>query len=441
MPFRRRLPLLAAAALVAASCAASVPLAVSATTPESTTPTTPTTPVNPLPPKATTSGPTSLSRTGATLNGSILPGGAATTYRFEYGTTTSYGLTTPESTLPAGTSSVAVERAISGLTVSTTYHYRLVATNAAGESRGSDRTLKTLANPRSPSVSTQGATGVGADGATLTARVNPQGQATTYSFQYGTSTKYGGKTASVSVGAGTSTVTVSTPVSGLKANTKYSYRVVAVNPTGTVRGSNRTFTTTRGLTGVAIAAPRTTVTWNESAVINGTVGGLSAGGVKVSLLRQDFPFTGGFATVATQTTSSAGAYSFTVGPLWWAARFQVSTQTTPPVVSSTVHLNNRLFAKLRAVRKKATSVQLRGQFYPAVPQGRVSVQRKTPKGRWVRVASPKLTHDTVKNRSSYRATVSRLSGRSARYRVVITPNDAGAHLKTTTKTIAVARRR
>ena len=78
----------------------------------------------------------------------------ATTYRFEYGTSTSYGLQTAEADAGSGTGAVDASADLSGLTTDTTYHYRVVATNAAGVDRGSDHTLKTAAAPGPPGAST-----------------------------------------------------------------------------------------------------------------------------------------------------------------------------------------------------------------------------------------------------------------------------------------------
>jgi sugar lactone lactonase YvrE len=88
------------------------------------------------------------SETSATLYGTVNPGGLQTTYHFEYGTTNSYGSRVPLATeAPAGNLRVPreVSRLVSGLQPGTTYHYRLVAENAVGETAGVDRTFTTLA--------------------------------------------------------------------------------------------------------------------------------------------------------------------------------------------------------------------------------------------------------------------------------------------------------
>ena len=71
--------------------------------------------------------------TSATLNGTVNPGGAATDWWFEYGTSTSYGSKSATTAAGSGSANVAVSKALSGLAPATTYHYRLVAKNATGD--------------------------------------------------------------------------------------------------------------------------------------------------------------------------------------------------------------------------------------------------------------------------------------------------------------------
>ena len=63
----------------------------------------------PPPPIATTNAATSITQTGATLNGSVNTSGAATNRRFEYGTTMAYGFTSPD--LAIGNSGTEIGRA------------------------------------------------------------------------------------------------------------------------------------------------------------------------------------------------------------------------------------------------------------------------------------------------------------------------------------------
>ena len=80
----------------------------------------------------------SVGPTSATVSGTVNPGGQATTWYVEYGTSTSYGSQSASASVGSGSANVAVSRALSGLAAGTTYHYRVVATNGAGTSRGAD---------------------------------------------------------------------------------------------------------------------------------------------------------------------------------------------------------------------------------------------------------------------------------------------------------------
>jgi len=108
----------------------------------------------PLIPPVVETGPAgAITDTQAELTGTIATYGDQTLYRFEYGLTTSYG-----SSVPASAEGVAgneratrtFSRLTTGLQSETTYHYRLVAHNAAGEAVGVDRTFTTAATAQLP---------------------------------------------------------------------------------------------------------------------------------------------------------------------------------------------------------------------------------------------------------------------------------------------------
>lgn len=88
-----------------------------------------------------------LKRTEATLTGTINPQGKATSYKFEYGTTTSFGTSVPATpkAIGSGSTPVAVSQYLDGLKAETTYYYRVVATTEAGTTYGQTRHFTTLA--------------------------------------------------------------------------------------------------------------------------------------------------------------------------------------------------------------------------------------------------------------------------------------------------------
>jgi hypothetical protein len=96
-------------------------------------------------PAATTLAASSVTAGTALLNASINPNGASTTVSFQYGTNTSYGSSTPVITLASGTTAVSTNAGVGGLLAGTTYHFRVVATNSAGPTLGSDMSFTTLA--------------------------------------------------------------------------------------------------------------------------------------------------------------------------------------------------------------------------------------------------------------------------------------------------------
>jgi len=193
------------------------------------------------PPVATTNPATLIASFSATLNGSLNPHGLTTTVSFQYGTTTSYGSTTPMQT-QTGSTYRDIAASISGLSPNTVYHFRIVATNGAGTRFGSDRTFTTLSVTGPPVVTTNPATFIASFSAMLNALLDPHGLSTSVHFEYGTTPSYGLTTAPQNR-AGNTFQPVGANVTGLTANTLYHFRVVASNNAGTTMGSDRTFTT------------------------------------------------------------------------------------------------------------------------------------------------------------------------------------------------------
>jgi hypothetical protein len=196
-------------------------------------------------PTVSTSAPTGIGQTAATLHGTVKPNGLATTYQFEYGTTTALGSKSPATAASAGSGTVALAELakLSGLSPDTTYYYELTANNSAGQSSTPPKTFKTTGNP-APGATTEPADNVGRYTATLVGVISPNNQATSYYFQYGLTTAYGYQTVVKSIPAGSTPVTVSTALPGIEPGTVFHYRLIASHgPTATTTSADVTFET------------------------------------------------------------------------------------------------------------------------------------------------------------------------------------------------------
>jgi hypothetical protein len=385
---------------------------------------------NPVPPTVATGAAEGITTSSAVVNGTVNPNGADTTYHVDYGTTSAYGLTTPESAAITGTDPVAVKVTLSKLTSNTTYHYRVVATNAAGVTRGGDRTLKTAQRPEAPVASTRPATQKGPLSAVVNGLITPRGLPTTVHFLWGPTSAYGQQTPDVDVGAGFSAVPVSATLTGLAPNTRYHFRVIATNSLGTRRGGDRYFTTAKAPTGVTITPSTTRVTFGRGLQITGAVTG--RGSIPVALQRQDAPYTGPYVQVATTNAASNGAFTFFVGSLAQTARLRVTTLTAVVATSPAYRISVAVRDGIRTSRLSRHRVRIAGTLAPAVPQGVVSLQRLSRTGHWHAVAHAKAG-------ARYRFTVRRARHAQA-FRTVAVPNDGGRHARGYSRTVRIARR-
>ena len=199
----------------------------------------------------------------AVINPDAPPSCGETRYRVEYGLTTGYGKSAPleEGALPPSFAEDPVEVPLQGLTTRTGYHYRFVAfdecelepvahpgVKTTFTTDGADATFTT----QPPAlIEAEFATDVRSTSATLHARINPLGSATSYHLVYGPSSACAGGECSVpvpdgQVGSGRAGVEVEQHLQGLTAGRAYHYRVVTTNTLGEERGEERSFTTQTG---------------------------------------------------------------------------------------------------------------------------------------------------------------------------------------------------
>jgi hypothetical protein len=196
--------------------------------------------------EVTTGAVSSPQPTGVTLEGIVNPGNVpVSTCEFEYGAETTYGKSIAcAQTVPfSGAAAVPVTADLTGLQANTTYHYRLLATDAHGTNYGADATFTT---PGPARIENESSNGITQTGATLQAQADPDGYATTYHFEYGETPAYGTSTPIPDGTLGSAEEPTAAPASeltGLKVGTTYHYRLVTTSSQGTVDGPDQEFTT------------------------------------------------------------------------------------------------------------------------------------------------------------------------------------------------------
>jgi hypothetical protein len=283
------------------------------------------------------------------------------------------------------------------------------------------------AAPVRPVVKTAAASAVGYSSARLNGTVNPGGQVTTYFFQYGPSTRYGGQSLPGSLAAGTRAVSVPSSIAGLSPVTKYHYRLVAVNATGTALGGDATFTTTSIPLSLAIAALPDPVVYGASLAVVGTLTGTGAGNREVILQQNPFPFTAGFQNVGNPALTLAnGVFTFPVTSLALTTQFRVvsigaGTPVISPTVTETVALAVSMHVRTRRVHQGSYTMRFTGTVAPAEDGARVSVQRLV--GNTWRLVSATSARPGTSGTSSYAITLHRRHG--GFFRVNVAPVEGG----------------
>jgi phosphodiesterase/alkaline phosphatase D-like protein len=223
---------------------------------------------------------TSITYTTAMLEASVNPEFQATTWQFEYATTEAL-LLKSEGTVVKGAppgpdltggSGLPVSVPVTGLTPGAVYYYRVLAVNATGTAF-EPLTVSRFSTSSVPIAATGEPEAITATTATLTGSVNPEGAATTYSFEYGRTQGYGQHTTPTGLPASTTPAGVKEAIPGLEPGVTYHYRLTATNNSGTQTsyGEDHSFTTpTAGppplLTGAAVTA-----TSENTAVITATL--------------------------------------------------------------------------------------------------------------------------------------------------------------------------
>jgi hypothetical protein len=365
-------------------------------------------------PVVSTGNATAITPTSATVNGTVNPEGQSTTYYFEYGTTTSYGTRTSTADAGAGTADVKVSTAIELLTPNTTYHYRRVASNASGTTLGADVSFKTP-KPPPPVVVTRHATNVGQTSATLNGTVNPEGQGTSYVFQYGTTSAYGAQTPTANAPAGTKTIVVSAAIATLVPNTTYHYRLIATSVNGTTFGHDTSFKTAALPAGITLGALPGEITFGQLTGLGGRV--LPPRPSHVTVVLQSATSPGGpWVNAASTTAAATGAYSFArLAPPENTYYRALADGATSATVRVSVHFRVGLVVGRRHARR-GSRVRFHGRVGPAHNGSFVLIQWLGPRGRWHTIRRARL-RGAADGLSFYSVRVRLM--RSGRYRVTV----------------------
>lgn len=221
-------------------------------------------------PTVVTGGVSSVEARSAVLEGTIDPEGVESSYYFEYGLDHAYGSRTiGDIGAGSGSDPVAASVTATGLKPNTTYHYRIVGSNASGSIDGPDQTFTTGPAPATVDGVPAFVSAIGPRSARIHGTMNPNGstgQFAEYYFEYGTTT-YGQSPARLlCFSCGVDDVSVAESLSNLLPGTTYHFRVVGNNGFGGPQvGADQTF-----ITAPAAAGGATDVT-TKRATLTGTI--------------------------------------------------------------------------------------------------------------------------------------------------------------------------
>lgn len=293
------------------------------------------------------------------------------------------------------------------------------------------------AQSRAPSVATGGVLRVTPQSAMLLGEVTPNGAQTTYTFQYGTSTRYGAVTPPRAAGAGNTPLDVSADLAGLAPATTYHFRLVAHNRNGTVRGADRLLRTRPQPLGLALAATPNPVAFGRPAVIAGTLSGTDSANRQIVLQSNPFPYTQGFTTTTNaQLTSATGQFAFPLlaVPLNTQYRVVVPARAlvVSPIVTVGVAIRVATNTSRRRVRRGGT-VRFFGTIRPARPGAQFAIQTLR-RGSWRTIAGG-ITHGTRGGVSRYAKRVK--IRRGGQYRVYVAIVD-GNYMSSAGRTLRIS---
>ena len=249
----------------------------------------------PATPTVTTDAVSLLTATTVTLNGTGNPNNASATGWYRYSTVTpgtcndSFGTRVPAfsggTALGAGALPVSFPMAVSGLLPGTTYFVCAIAQNPVGTGFGPVGTFTTP--PTAPIVTTNAASSLTSNSATIAGTADPRGATTTAWLRYDTvspgvcNDSFGFRVplaSGTALGSGNGGVGFSQALTGLSLATTYFYCAIASNPVGTSFGGVGSFTTAAAPPAVTTLAATSITTVSASMNASATPNGAAATG-------------------------------------------------------------------------------------------------------------------------------------------------------------------
>jgi len=295
---------------------------------------------------------------------------------------------------------------------------------------------------KAPSPSTGLAGGITAQSATLTGSVNPNGAATRFWFQYGTTSKLGTSTPRQSAGKGEAAVGAVAGVTALKSGTTYHYRLVARNAKGTRYGKKRRLKTPKVPLNFTVAASPNILDYRETTTIAGTLGGTNAAGRQIRIERSVWPHTGGFQPVGNPLlTNPDGTFALPILASSFTSLYRVVTTGKNPIVGGPFEVPVRAEVDTHVGHTRVNRnarLQFKGKVRPAKVGVQVGVQKLSSKKTWITIAGSRTTQGGAPfARYKLRAPI---RGAGGLYRVFVKVDD-GSNVSHFGETIRIRTRR
>jgi len=256
-----------------------------------------------------------ITKTTATLHGTVgAAGGPDATCVFQYVTENAFfehgfegaGERPCSPAGPfSGSGTTAVSATATGLSTTTGYRFRLLATNSNGSNGGPALSFST---PAAVNVLTDPATSVADSSATLNGTINPEGtELEECAFEYrgglGSFESLPCTESPAAIGSGNTPVPVHLDLTGLVGGTGYEFRLVGTNEFGTSQGGTESFNTK----GPSVGSESVGGVTETSAIFNATVNpnGVDTSYVFEYVSQSDFELSG-FAEAASVPAGAEG---------------------------------------------------------------------------------------------------------------------------------------